>query len=36
VAGVAVDHVLGRIPVDPRDPPSLPSRRIRVHQCTLD
>jgi hypothetical protein len=36
VVGVAVDHVLGRIPVDPEAPPSLPSRRIRVHQCTLD
>jgi len=36
VAGVAVDHVLGRIPVDPEDPPGPPSRRIRVHQCTLD
>jgi hypothetical protein len=36
VAGVAVEHVLGRIPVDPDDPPSPPSRRIRVHQCTLD
>jgi hypothetical protein len=36
VAGVAVDRVLGRIPVDPGDPPSLPSRRIRIHQCRLD
>jgi hypothetical protein len=36
VAGVAVDHVLGRIPVDPDGPASPPSRRIRVHQCTLD
>jgi len=36
VTGVAVDHVLGRIPVDPGHPPGPPSRRIRVHQCTLD
>jgi hypothetical protein len=35
VTGVAVDRVLGRIPVDPGDPPSLPSRRVRVHQCRL-
>jgi hypothetical protein len=36
VAGVAIDHVLGRIPVDPGTPHSPPSRRIRVHQCQLD
>ena len=36
VAGVAVDRVLGRIPVDPDGPPRPPSRRIRVHQCRLD
>ena len=36
VAGVAVDHVLGRIPVDPGGAPSPSSRRIRVHQCQLD
>jgi hypothetical protein len=36
VTGVAVDHVLGRIPVVPGGPPSPPARRIRIHQCTLD
>ena len=35
-AGVAIDHVLGRIPAHPHDPPSPPSDRIRVHQCTLE
>jgi len=36
VTGVAVDHVRGRIPVDPGNPPGPPTRRIRVHQCTLE
>ena len=35
-AGVAVDHVLGRIPTDRDGPPPPPSRRIRVHQCRSD
>lgn len=33
VAGLAIDHVLGRIPVDPDRPPEPPSQRIRVHRC---
>jgi hypothetical protein len=32
VAGVAIDHVLGRIPVDPGGP-SGPSERVRIHRC---
>jgi hypothetical protein len=36
VAGVAIDHVLGRIPVDPGYPPSPSTRRSRIHQCRLD
>jgi hypothetical protein len=36
VAGVAIDHVLGRIPVHRDDPPSAPSERIRIHKCKLD
>jgi hypothetical protein len=36
VAGVAIDHVFGRIPVDPDAPLSPASQRIRVHQCRLD
>ncbi len=36
VAAVAVDHVLGRIPVDPDGPPPPPSRRIRVYRCRVD
>jgi hypothetical protein len=35
VAGVAIDHVLGRVPVDPGGPPSPSSRRLRIHQCEL-
>ncbi|MEW6471734.1 MAG: hypothetical protein AB1679_05655 [Actinomycetota bacterium] len=36
VAAVAIDHVLGRIPVDPGGPPSPSTRRVRVHQCELE
>jgi hypothetical protein len=33
---VIIDHVLGRIPVDPGAPPTPPSERVTVHQCRLD
>jgi hypothetical protein len=33
VAGVAIDHVLGRVPVDLNGPPGPATRRIRIHRC---
>jgi hypothetical protein len=36
VTEVIIDHVRGRIPVDPGEPPAPPSERARVHQCRLD
>jgi len=33
VAGLAIDHVLGRIPTEADSPPGPSSERIRVHRC---
>lgn len=35
VAEIVVDHVQGRVPVDPEAPPQPPAQRIRIHQCRL-
>jgi hypothetical protein len=36
VAGVAIDHIVGHVPVHPGDALGPPANRIRIHQCSTE